>query len=77
MVRVNGIYNAQTDFRSESVFAKIQVTYVRRERLGSINNDGVRKEGCTSMEEFRKSWADVYGSWDDDTEVFVIGFQVI
>ena len=48
MVRVNGVYDAKTNFRNESTFARIRITYVRRERLGSINIDGVRKEGCKS-----------------------------
>lgn len=77
MVRVNGVYDAKTNFRNESTFARIRITYVRRERLGSINIDGVRKEGCKSLEEFKKIWTDIYGNWDDDTQVFVIGFCTV
>lgn len=77
MVRVNGVYNAKTDFRKESIFAKIKIKYIRRERLGSITNDGVRKEGFRSIREFQKIWTDIYGSWDPDMEIFVIGFQVV
>ncbi len=77
MVRVNGVYNAKTDFHNKSTFARIKITYVRRERLGSISTDGVRKEGCNSIEEFRKIWVDIYGRWDPDMEVFVIGFRVV
>jgi hypothetical protein len=77
MVKVNGIYDAKTNFRNDSAFAKIKITYVRRERLGSMDNDGVRREGCSSLEEFKKIWIDIYGKWDDEAEVFVIGFSVI
>jgi len=77
MVKVNGIYDAKINFRNDRAFAKIKITYVRREKLGSIDNDGVRKEGCKSLEEFKKTWTDIYGKWDDETEVFVIGFSVV
>lgn len=77
MVKVNKIYDARTDFRNKSIFARIKIMYVRKEKLGSISDDGIRKEGCGSMEEFKKIWIDIYGGWDPDTEVFVIGFHVI
>jgi hypothetical protein len=77
LVKANKLYDARTDFHNKSIFATIKITYVRKEKLGSINDDGIRREGCTSIEEFRKIWIDIYGRWDPDTEVFVIGFRVI
>jgi hypothetical protein len=77
MVKVNGVYDAQTNFSNRSTFAKIRITYVRRERLGNINGDDLRKEGCSSIEEFMKIWGDIYGTWDADVRVFVIGFVLV
>lgn len=77
MVRVGKVYDASTDFRKKSVFARIVITYVRKEKLGSIDENGIRKEGCSSIQEFRTFWTDSYGSWDPDAEVYVIGFRLL
>lgn len=77
LVKVDSAYSARTNFRKNSVFATIKITYIKRERLGAINYNGIKKEGCRSLEEFKKIWIDIYGSWQPSAEVFVIGFQVI
>lgn len=77
MVKVNRIYDAKTGFSNDSIFAKIMITYVRKEKLGCIGDEGIRREGCKSLEEFKLMWNDIYGTWDDNAEVFVIGFRVV
>jgi hypothetical protein len=76
-VKVGGTYKAQTSFRNDSAFATIMITYVRKEKLGSIDNNGVRKEGCQSLKDFKRIWIDIHGSWQPDTEVFVVGFRCV
>ena len=76
-VKVGSSYKAKTNFSRKSVFATIKITYVRKERLGSIDSNGVKKEGCKSLDEFKRIWIDSYGSWRSNTEVFVIGFRLI
>jgi hypothetical protein len=77
LVKVGGTYKAKTNFRNSSTFATITITYIRKERLGNIDADSVRKEGCQSLDEFKQIWIDSYGSWQPDAQVFVIGFQLI
>jgi len=58
-------------------FTKIKIIYIKSEKLGAIDGYGIKKEGCRSLDEFKKIWIDSYGSWQPSAEVFVIGFQVI
>jgi len=76
LVKVGGKYKAKTNFGHNSVFATIMITYIRKERLGNIDSDGLEKEGCKSFNEFKQIWIDSYGSWQPDAQVFVIGFQL-
>jgi len=77
LVKVGSNYKAKTNFRSNSAFATIKIAYVRREKLGNINSNDVKKEGCRSLNEFKRIWIDSHGSWQPDTQVFVIGFQLV
>jgi len=75
LVKVGRTYRAKTNFRNDSAFATIMITYIRKEKLGSIDSNGVRKEGCQSLKDFKLIWMDIHGSWQPDIEVFVIGFR--
>ena len=77
LVKVGSNYKAKTNFRSNSAFATIKIAYIRREKLGNIDSDDVKKEGCRSLNEFKRIWIDSHGSWKPDMEVFVIGFQLV
>ncbi|MCJ7425043.1 ASCH domain-containing protein [Candidatus Bathyarchaeota archaeon] len=48
-----------------------------RQRLGDITQEDVQKEGYTSMEEFRKVWAEIYGQWNPDQIVTVYEFKKV
>jgi len=77
LVKVGSNYKAKTNFRSNSAFATIKIAYIRREKLGKVDSGDVKKEGCRSLNEFKRIWIDSYGSWQPDTQVFVIGFQLV
>ena len=77
LVKVGGNYKAKTNFRSNSAFATIKIAYIRREKLGTVNSDDAKKEGCRSLNEFKRIWIDSHGSWQPDTQIFVIGFQLV
>ena len=77
MVKEHGIYKAKTNYSKDSIFAWIKIMYIRREKLGDIDEDGVRKEGYRSIIEFMNEWSKIYGSWDPDLPVYVIGFRVV
>ncbi|MFQ5920460.1 MAG: ASCH domain-containing protein [Nitrososphaerales archaeon] len=74
---VGSRYKVRTGCSNESVFGTITVTYIRREKLGSIDTAGVRREGCRKLDEFKRIWTDSYGSWQPDAEVYVIGFRLV
>ena len=77
LVKVGGTYKAKTNFGNNSAFATIMIAYIRKEKLGSIDSDELKKEGCKSLDEFKQIWIDSYGSWQPDVQVFVIGFQLV
>lgn len=77
MVRENGIYKAKTNYSRDSVFALIKIIYIRRGKLGDINKEGAMKEGYRSVKEFIREWNDIYGYWDPDLPIYIIGFKVV
>lgn len=57
--------------------AHILITRRFKQRLGDINLEDVKKEGYSSLEEFRKVWTEINGSWDPNIVVTVYEFQVV
>ncbi|NHM27119.1 hypothetical protein G7K71_09000 [Desulfofundulus sp. TPOSR] len=51
----------------------MRVTAVRRERLGDITKEDVRREGYPSVKAYREAFERIYGYWDPDSEVWVVG----
>lgn len=54
----------------------IKINRVAHQRLGDITEEDAEKEGFSSIEEFRKVWISINGSWDPDTEVVVYDFEI-
>lgn len=77
MVREDKIYKARTNYSKNSIFALIKITYVRKEKLGDVDQASAIREGYNSLNEFIKEWSKIYGSWDPDLPVYVIGFKVV
>ena len=67
---------AKLKMLSKESFARLKIIDCKRERLGGISDEDCKKEGGYSPEEFRAVWAEIYGLWDDDEEVWVIDFEV-
>lgn len=57
--------------------AHIQILQARKQRLGEISEEDVRKEGFSNMEEFREAWQTIYGSWDPEQLVTAYEFTLI
>jgi len=57
----------------------ILITRKFRQRLGDISLEDVRKEGYSSLQEFRGAWEGVHGqgSWDPNSVVAVYEFKVV
>ena len=56
----------------------IIVTRKFRQRLGDISPEDVKKEGFSSLEEFKKEWKECYGpeSWNPDQIVIAYEYKL-
>jgi len=60
-----------------SHFADLEVVDVKRKRLGEFNESDAKAEGGYSLDEFKKVWKRLHGSWDPLEVVYVIQFRLI
>ena len=77
MVKEGGIYKAKLKMLSKDYFAKIKVTKVYKQRLGSMILEDYKKEGYNSRGKFIDIWKKINGSWREDLVVDVIEFEKI
>lgn len=77
MVKVGGIYLVKKQMLSKEWYAKIQVTGIRRERLGDISTVDAFKEGGYTVAEYICEWKAINGDWTPDLEVYVIDFELV
>jgi ParB family chromosome partitioning protein len=59
-----------------SHFADLEVTRVKRKRLGEFTESDARREGGYTLAEFRDYWRRVNGEWNPDEVVYLIEFEV-
>ena len=71
-VKVGGEYRLRKGY--SWLQTRITVTDLRRQRLGEVTPDDVRKEGFDSLEEFKEAWVGIYEGWDPDQMVWVVDF---
>jgi hypothetical protein len=76
-VKVGGIYKAKIQMLSKDYFAKIKVTKLFRQKLKDIQVRDIEKEGYSSLSEFVDIWKKINKSWNGNTVVYVIEFEVI
>jgi hypothetical protein len=57
--------------------AYIRITAKRREKLDDITEDGTKREGCTSVEDFKATWIRVAGKWTPGLLVWVYNFVLL
>jgi hypothetical protein len=55
----------------------IKITRKFKQKLGDISCEDVKKEGFNSLEEFRKAWIEMYGSWYPEQIVTVYEFKFV
>lgn len=74
---MRAIHKAKTTLFSRDHFALIRITGLRRERLGDITLEDVRREGYDTMEEFKEVWVRITKCWDPELEVYVVSFELV
>ncbi len=60
--------------RGQKGVSRLTVTAVRRERLGAITKDDIKREGFVIAEQFWSRWEKLHGKPDKDADVWVITF---
>lgn len=75
--RAGSIHKAKTVLFSREYFALIRITDVRKERLGDISLEDVRREGYDTREAFKEEWIRINGAWNPELEVFVVSFELV
>jgi hypothetical protein len=71
------VHKAKTLLYSMDYFASIRVIAVRKERLGDISLEDVRREGYESLEAFKEEWIRINRVWDHELEVYVVSFELV
>jgi len=74
--RVGRIYRIKRDWY-HATGIEILITRRYRQRLGDISLEEIRKEGFSSLEEFKQAWIGINGSWNPDETVTVYEFKVL
>ena len=55
----------------------IRVTRKFQQLLGDISLEDVRKEGFQSLDDFKRAWENIHGSWTPDQTVIVYEFELV
>ena len=55
----------------------IIITRTFQQKLGEISPEDVKKEGYNSLEEFRKAWIEINGTWGPEQIVTVYEFKFV
>jgi uncharacterized protein YqfB (UPF0267 family) len=61
----------------EPHFADLKITSVQRKKLGDFTEEDAQREGGYTLEQFKKVWKELHGSWNDLESVYVINFEVV
>jgi len=56
-------------------FADLQIVSVERKRLKFFDAEDAKREGYSSLAEFKRAWKNKYGEWDDNELVHIISFR--
>ena len=72
--KIGHVYSARASW-FEKAKAWILITRKFRQKLGEISGEDVKKEGFSTLSEFREEWQKINGSWDPNLLVIVYEFK--
>lgn len=72
------VHQCKTSMYAEP-FARVRIISVRRERLGDISEEDVRREGYgENPDDYRNAWESIYHRpWEARLTVWVIDFELV
>lgn len=73
---IGAIHTFKTNYNNDSIFARAKILRVYRQNLFDADEDDAFREGFWSLEDFKKTWIQINGSWDN-IDVWVIDFLVV
>lgn len=56
---------------------RILIEKIYTQPLNQVTEEDAVKEGLSSLNEYKKLWTKIYGSWDETKEVWVIEFSLM
>jgi len=77
-LKIGKVYVVRTNWLTPKNKApcKILITRRFRQKLGEISPEDVKKEGYSSLEEFRREWEKIHGEWNPNQIVWVYEFKL-
>lgn len=59
----------------EPHFADLEITSIKRKRLGEFTEEDAQREGGYTLAQFKEVWIGIHGIWNDKESVYVIQFR--
>lgn len=73
--KIGHVYSARASWFKKAE-AWILITRKLRQKLGDISDEDVKKEGFSTLAEFKEEWRKINGSWEPNTLVIVYEFKL-
>lgn len=74
---IGAIHQVKTGFRKDDRFGAVRILWVKREKLGDMNNADAREEGYDSYEDYMRKFKEIYGTCNPNIAVWAIGFELV
>lgn len=59
----------------EPNIANLRITSVERKRLKYFSEEDAEREGGFSLNQFKETWVDAHGEWDENQLVYIVRFK--
>lgn len=76
-VKVGSIQKAKTEMISKYYFANLRILEVYQQPLGAMTEQDAYDEGGYTLEGYKAEFQKIYGYWNDNNVVYVVGFEVL
>jgi len=74
--KLGRIYSVRDNYFGKPL-GHIKIIKKFKQPLGEISLEDMEKEGFKSMEDFRKAWIEINGSWDPEQIVIAYEFEAV